>query len=409
MILKGLGSKLINRLEQYSRVCAHIDLDAILHNLEQMHAHIDADTRIMAVIKADAYGHGSVPIAWEMEELSYVHGYGVASVEEAMQLRNANIRKPILVLGYTFPYSYETLINQEITPAVFRRDVLGQLNEIAGKMNVKAPIHIKVDTGMTRIGIRPDEEGEAFVKEALACENLIVEGIFTHFSKADETDKTFANGQLNTFRTFVDKCEKDNNFKFRFVHCSNSAGIIDMPDANMDLVRAGIILYGMWPSNEVSRDALKLEPVLSLKSHIVYVKDVEAGIPVSYNGTYITENTTRIATIPVGYADGYPRNLSNAGTVIICGKRAPIIGRVCMDQFMVDVTHIPECKEGDEVTLIGRDGDECITIEELGDISGRFNYEFACEIGKRTPRVFFRHGKPFCAKDYYDDVKIKKI
>ena len=409
MILKGLGSKLINRLEQYSRVCAHIDLDAILHNLEQMHAHIDADTRIMAVIKADAYGHGSVPIAWEMEELSYVHGYGVASVEEAMQLRNANIRKPILVLGYTFPYSYETLINQEITPAVFRRDVLEQLNEIAGKMNVKAPIHIKVDTGMTRIGIRPDEEGEAFVKEALACENLIVEGIFTHFSKADEADKAFANGQLNAFRTFVDKCEKDNNFKFRFVHCSNSAGIIDMPDANMDLVRAGIILYGMWPSNEVSRDALKLEPVLSLKSHIVYVKDVEAGIPVSYNGTYITENTTRIATIPVGYADGYPRNLSNTGTVIICGKRAPIIGRVCMDQFMVDVTHIPECKEGDEVTLIGRDGDECITIEELGDISGRFNYEFACEIGKRTPRVFFRHGKPFCAKDYYDDVKIKKI
>ena len=409
MILKGLGSKLINRLEQYSRVCAHIDLDAILHNLEQMQAHIDADTKIMAVIKADAYGHGSVPIAWEMEELSYVHGYGVASVEEAMQLRNANIRKPILVLGYTFPYSYETLINQEITPAVFRRDVLQQLNEIAGRMNVKAPIHIKVDTGMTRIGIRPDEEGEAFVKEALACENLIVEGIFTHFSKADESDKTFANGQLTKFRAFVEKCERDNAFKFKYVHCSNSAGILDMPDANLDLVRAGIILYGMWPSSEVNKDVLKLEPVLSLKSHIVYVKDVEAGVPVSYNGTYITESTTRIATIPVGYADGYPRNLSNTGTVIICGKRAPIIGRVCMDQFMVDVTHIPECKEGDEVTLIGRDGDECITIEELGDISGRFNYEFACEIGKRTPRVFFRHGKPFCAKDYYDDVKIKKI
>jgi len=368
---------LINRLEQYSRVCAHIDLDAILHNLEQMQAHIDADTKIMAVIKADAYGHGSVPIAWEMEELSYVHGYGVASVEEAMQLRNANIRKPILVLGYTFPYSYETLINQEITPAVFRRDVLQQLNEIAGRMNVKAPIHIKVDTGMTRIGIRPDEEGEAFVKEALACENLIVEGIFTHFSKADESDKTFANGQLTKFRAFVEKCERDNAFKFKYVHCSNSAGILDMPDANLDLVRAGIILYGMWPSSEVNKDVLKLEPVLSLKSHIVYVKDVEAGVPVSYNGTYITESTTRIATIPVGYADGYPRNLSNTGTVIICGKRAPIIGRVCMDQFMVDVTHIPECKEGDEVTLIGRDGDECITIEGLGEISGRFNYEFA--------------------------------
>lgn len=409
MILKGLGSKLINKLEQYSRVCAHIDLDAILHNLKQMRAHINDDTKIMAVIKADAYGHGAVPIAWEMEELSYVYGYGVASVEEAMQLRNANIRKPILVLGYTFPYSYETLINQEITPTVFRRDVLHQLNEIAGRMNVKTPIHIKVDTGMTRIGIRPDEEGAAFVKEALSCENLVVEGIFTHFSKADETDKAFANGQLRSFLSFVAKCEEENDYKFKFVHCSNSAGIIDMPDANLDLVRAGIILYGMWPSEDVSKDAVDLEPVLSLKSHIVYVKDVEAGIPVSYNGTYITERTTRIATIPVGYADGYPRNLSNTGTVIIAGKRAPIIGRVCMDQFMVDVTGIPECKEGDEVTLIGRDGSEWITIEELGAVSGRFNYEFACEIGKRTPRVFFRHGKAFCAKDYYDDVKIKKI
>ncbi len=400
---------MINRLEQYSRVCAHINLDAVLHNLEQMHAHISEGTKIMAVIKADAYGHGAVPIAWEMEELSYVYGYGVASVEEAMQLRNANIRKPILVLGYTFPYSYETLINQEITPTVFRRDVLHQLDEIAGRMNVKSLIHIKVDTGMTRIGIRPDEEGAAFVKEALACENLIVEGIFTHFSKADEADKAFANGQLQSFLSFVKKCEEENDYKFKLVHCSNSAGIIDMPDANLDMVRAGIILYGMWPSEDVDKNAVDLEPVLSLKSHIVYVKDVEAGIPVSYNGTYITERTTRIATIPVGYADGYPRNLSNTGTVIIAGKRAPIIGRVCMDQFMVDVTGIPECKEGDEVTLIGRDGDEYITVEELGTISGRFNYEFACEIGKRTPRVFFRHGKAFCAKDYYDDVKIKKI
>ncbi len=409
MILKGLDSNLINRMEQYSRVCAHINLDAILNNLNTMREHISEDTKIMAVIKADAYGHGAVPIAWEMEELPYVYGYGVASVEEAMQLRNANIRKPILVLGYTFPYSYPTLINQEITPTVFRRDVLHQLNDMAGKMNVKTPIHIKVDTGMTRIGIRPDEEGAAFVKEALACENLIVEGIFTHFSKADEADKTFAEGQLDKFLAFVDKCEKENEYTFRYVHCSNSAGIIDMPQANQDLVRAGIILYGMWPSDEVDKQALDLEPVLSLKSHIVYIKDVEAGIPVSYNGTYITQRTTRIATIPVGYADGYPRNLSNTGTVIIAGKRAPIIGRVCMDQFMVDVTHIPECKEGDEVTLIGKDGDECITMEELGDTSGRFNYEFACEIGKRTPRVFFRHGKAFCAKDYYDDVKIKKI
>lgn len=409
MILKGLVNKLTNRLEQYSRVCAHINLDAVHNNLESMHQHINPTTQIMAVIKADAYGHGAVPIAWEMEELDYVYGYGVASVEEAMQLRNANIRKPILVLGYTFPYSYETLINQEITPAVFRSDMLHQLDETAAKMNVKASVHIKVDTGMTRIGIRPDAQGEAFVKEALSCKNLIVEGIFTHFAKADEADKESANGQLEAFLSFVKKCETDNNFKFSYVHCSNSAGIIDMPQANQDIVRAGIILYGLWPSDEVNKKAVALEPVLSLKSHIVYVKEVEAGIPVSYNGTYITSKKTRIATIPVGYADGYPRNLSNTGDVLIRGKRAPIIGRVCMDQFMVDVTEIPECKEGDEVTLVGKDGNEIITMEELGELSGRFNYEFACEIGKRTPRVFFRHGKAFCAKDYYDDVKIKKI
>lgn len=409
MILKGLDTNLINRLEQYSRVCAHIDLDAVHSNLEAMRAHISPDAKIMAVIKADGYGHGAVPIAWEMEELPYVHGYGVASVEEAMQLRNANIRKPILVLGYTFPYSYETLINQEITPAVFRKDVLCQLNETAAKMGVKTPVHIKVDTGMTRIGIRPDEEGAAFVKEALSYDNLLIEGIFTHFAKADETDKAAANNQLSTFLNFVKRCEAENDFSFKYVHCSNSAGIIDLPQANLDLVRAGIILYGLWPSSEVNKEAVLLTPVLSLKSHVVYVKEVEAGVPVSYNGTYVTKDVTRIATIPVGYADGYPRNLSNTGSVLIAGKRAPIIGRICMDQLMVDVTDIPQCKEGDEVTLIGKDGDEVITMEELGDISGRFNYEFACEIGKRTPRVFFKHGKPFCAKDYYDDVKIKKI
>lgn len=399
----------MNRMEQYARVCAHIDLDAVHNNLEAMRSHISEHTKILGVIKADGYGHGAVPIAWEMEDMDYVHGFAVASVEEAMQLRNANIKKPILVLGYTFPYSYETLINQEITPTVFRSDMLHDLDQTAAKLGVKAAVHIKVDTGMARIGIQPNEEGAAFVKEALSCENLMVEGIFTHFAKADEADKTAANKQLDTFLAFVKKCEEENGYHFPLVHCSNSAGILDMPQANLDLVRAGIILYGMWPSDEVSKDVMPLQPVLSLKSHIIYVKEVEAGTQVSYNGIYTTDKKTKIATIPVGYADGYPRNLTGKGYVLICGKKAPIIGRICMDQFMVDVTEIPECKEGDVVTLIGKDGENCITIEELGDISGRFNYEFACEIGKRTPRVFFRHGKAFCAKDYYDDVKIKKI
>lgn len=406
--MKGKVIKM-NKMEQYVRVCAHIDLDAIHHNLESMHSHISKHTKIIGVIKADGYGHGAVPIAWEMEELDYVYGFAVASVEEAMQLRNANIKKPILVLGYTFPYSYETLINQEIIPTVFKSDMLHELNQTAARLGVKAAVHIKVDTGMARIGILPNEEGALFVKEALSCEHLQVEGIFTHFAKADETDKTSANAQLDTFLSFVKKCEQENGYHFPYVHCSNSAGILDMPQANLDLVRAGIILYGMWPSNEVNKNCVSLLPVLSLKSHIIYIKEVEAGTPVSYNGIYITDKKTKIATIPVGYADGYPRKLSGKGYVLIRGQKAPIIGRICMDQFMVDVTDIKECREGDEVTLIGKDGDMVITMEELGEYSGRFNYEFSCEIGKRTPRVFFRHGKPFCAKDYYDDVKIKKI
>lgn len=399
----------MNRMEQYARVCAHIDLDAVCHNLDAMHRHISEQTKILGVIKADGYGHGAVPIAWEMEDMDYVYGFAVASVEEAMQLRNANIKKPILVLGYTFPYSYETLINQEIIPTVFRLDMLHELNQTAARLGVKATVHIKVDTGMARIGIQPNEEGFQFVKEALLCEHLSVEGIFTHFAKADEADKTAANKQLDTFLSFVKECEAKFDYKFPYVHCSNSAGILDMPQANLDLVRAGIILYGMWPSDEVNKDVIPLLPVLSLKSHITYIKEVEAGTPVSYNGVYTTDKKTRIATIPVGYADGYPRNLTGKGYILVCGKKAPIVGRICMDQFMVDVTEIPQCKEGDEVTLIGKDGEQNISIEELGNLSGRFNYEFACEIGKRTPRVFFRHGKAFCAKDYYDDVKIKKI
>ncbi len=399
----------MNKIEQYARVCAHIDLDAIHHNLEAMRSHISEGTKIIGVIKADGYGHGAVPIAWEMEDMDYVYGFAVASVEEAMQLRNANIKKPILVLGYTFPYSYETLINQEIIPTIFRKDTLHELDAAAAKLGVKAAVHIKVDTGMSRIGITPNEIGAAFVKEALACEHLSVEGIFTHFAKADEADKAAANEQLGSFLSFVKKCEKENNYTFSFIHCSNSAGILDLPQANLDLVRAGIILYGMWPSEEVNKDVIPLRPVLSLKSHIIYIKEVQPGTPVSYNGIYTTDKKTKIATIPVGYADGYPRNLTGKGYVLIREKKAPIIGRICMDQFMVDVSDIPECREGDVVTLIGRDGENSITMEELGALSGRFNYEFACEIGKRTPRVFFRHGKAFCAKDYYDDVKIKKI
>lgn len=395
-------------MEQYARVCAYIDLDALHKNISAMKQNLNPDVKIIGVIKTDGYGHGAIPVAWEMEKIDYVHGFAVATVEEGIQLRKAGIQKPVLVLGYTFPYSYPELIEYHITPTVFKKQTLQKLDMLAKEKNTVFPVHIKVDTGMSRIGIFPNQEGLDFVKYALTCSHLSAEGIFTHFAKADEADKTFANQQFRIFMDFVRLCEKECGYEFPYVHCSNSPGIIDMPYANEDLVRAGISLYGLWPSDEVSRESVPLQPVLSLKSHVVFIKEVGPGVPVSYNGTYVTDRQTRIATVPVGYGDGYPRKLSNRASVIIRGKKLPVIGKICMDQFMVDVTGT-DCEEGDEVTLIGSDGDVSITMEELGDLSGRFNYELACDIGKRVPRVYLKKGQAVYTKDYFDDVEIRKL
>lgn len=392
-------------IEQYKRVYAEVDLDAVHYNMEQMRQKIAPDTQIMGIIKADGYGHGAIQIGRELEPLAYVFGYGVATAEEAFILREAGLHKPILVLGYTFPYAYEEMIEKEIRPAVFRCDMLEELNACAVKLGKKAKIHIKVDTGMNRIGVMPDESGLQFVKKAISCEAIEVEGIFTHFAKADEADKTAAYEQIDLMSQFVDRIELETEFRIPVKHCSNSAGILEIQKANMDIVRAGITTYGLWPSEEVSRDSISLKPLLSLKSSIVCIKEVDEGAQVSYGGTYTAEKRMRVATIPVGYGDGYPRGLSGKGYVLVCGKRAPILGRVCMDQFMVSVEEIPEAKEGMEVTLIGKDGGEQITIEELGALSGRFNYELACNLGKRIPRVYIKNGRIADTKDYYKDFR----
>jgi len=389
--------------EQYQRVYAEVDLDAVLYNMEQMKKKLAPDTRMMGIIKADGYGHGAVAIGRELEKLPYVFGYGVATAEEAFILRKAGLEKPILVLGYTFPYACEELIRQEIRTAVFREDTLAEMAFCAEKLGKKAKIHIKVDTGMSRIGIRPDESGLSFVRKAMSFEMLEIEGIFTHFAKADEADKTSAEIQIDLFSQFLNGIEAETGFRIPIRHCSNSAGILELRRANMDMVRAGITMYGLWPSDEVSRSSISLRPVLSLKSRLVCVKELEAGVRVSYGGTYMTDSTMRIGTVPVGYGDGYPRGLSNKGYVLIRGKRAPILGRVCMDQFMVGLKEIPEAENGTEVTLIGADGEDRLTMEELGALSGRFNYEFACNLGKRIPRVYRKNGHIVSTKDYYED------
>lgn len=391
--------------ENYQRVYAAIDLDAVCYNMEQMHGNLSAHTKMIGVIKTDGYGHGAVQIGHELEQMDYVFGYAVATAEEALILRQAGLDKPILILGYTFPYCYEDLIRQDIRPAVFREDTIDELSACARRLGKSVKVHVKVDTGMTRVGIRPDESGLAFVDKVLHAQGVELEGMFTHFARADERDKASAMEQLARIRTFMELVETKLGYRIPVKHCANSAGLIEIREADMDVVRAGITLYGLWPSSEVSRDIVHLQPVLSLKSHIIYIKEVEAGVPVSYGGTYVTPERVRIATIPVGYGDGYPRGLSGKGYVLIRGKRAPIIGRVCMDQFMVSLEKIPEAAEGDEVTLIGTDGGEQITMEELGELSGRFNYELACDLGKRIPRVYLKNGRITATKDYYEDYR----
>ncbi len=374
--------------EHHDRVWAEIDRQAAVDNMENMHRNLKPGTKMIAVIKTDGYGHGAVRLAEKLEPLDYVWGYAVAAFEEALELRDAGLKKPILILGYTFPYCYEGLAEKEIRPACFREDMLEELSAAGKKAGKAVRIHVAVDTAMSRIGVRPDDEGLAFVKKALETPFVEVEGIFTHFSKADETDPDNTRRQIAEFTAFCKRIETELGYRIPIQHCSNSAGIVRFPEANLDLVRAGITLYGLWPSAEVPQDVVPLRPVLSLYSHIAYVKTVPAGTPVSYGGTYVTEKETTLATIPVGYGDGYARGLSNKGYVLIHGQKAPICGRVCMDQFMVDVSGIPGAAEGDLVTLIGKDGEETITLELLGELSGRFNYEFACDLGKRIPRVY---------------------
>ena len=395
--------ELQEKLESYQRVWAEVDLDAIWENMVHMKENIAENTKILAVIKTDGYGHGGVPIAKMLEQLDFMFGYAAATYEEAHVLREAGVKKPILILGYTFPYCYEELIREEIRPAVYRRDTVEELAAAAAKVGKKAKVHIKVDTGMGRIGITPDEEGLEFVRFLIEHPELEVEGIFTHFAKSDEADKTSANHQLELFQNFIDKIQTELGITIPVKHCSNSAAILEMPQANMDMVRAGITTYGLYPSEEVSKDIVPLRAAMSLYSHIVYCKTIHAGQSVSYGGLFTAQKDTRVATIPVGYGDGYPRSLSGRGYVLIHGKRAPILGRVCMDQFMVDISEIPEAMDCDKVTLLGMDGTERITAEELGELSGRFNYEFVCDLGKRIPRVYIQHGEITEVRDYFEN------
>jgi alanine racemase len=387
------------KMKQYKRAAAYVDLDAITYNLASMKANLTEETLITAVIKTDGYGHGAVPIAKTIEGEAFIWGFATATIEEALELRTSGIKKPILILGYTFPETCEEIVEYDIRPAVFRMDMAQALSREAVRQNRTVHVHIKLDTGMSRIGMADNQESVRKLQEIQKLPGIELEGLFTHFAKSDEADKASARKQLQRYHSFAEECRKA-GVTFSVYHCSNSAGIIDLKEANLNMVRAGITLYGHYPSEEVEKSRVPLKPAMELKSHIVHIKEIAPGTEVSYGGTYTADSTRRIATVPVGYGDGYPRSLSNRGFVLIQGKRAPIRGRVCMDQFMVDVTDIPEARPGMEVTLFGEDHGKYLELEELCGLSGRFNYEFLCDLSKRVPRIYRKDGNLYTAEDF---------
>ena len=387
-------------MTQYMRVYAQIDLDAIRHNIKEIRKKVGNDTKIMLVIKADGYGHGSVPVAQALQE--QVEAFCVATIEEGILLRNRGITKTILILGYTAKEQYPQLIQYDLSQTVFEYEMAEGISKLAVAMNKKGKIHIAIETGMNRIGFFDNEASIQIVKEIGTLPMIEMEGIFTHSACADEADKTSANRQLKRYQCFVEKLEQQ-GIHIPIKHIANSAAILDLDMAKLNMVRSGIITYGLYPSNEVKKEELDLRPAMELKSHVVYVKTIKAGEGVSYGSTYVTEKETKVATISIGYADGYPRALSSKGRVLIRGQYAPIIGRVCMDQMMVDVTDVIGVEEGDIVTLVGRDGEHVITAEEIANYMNTINYEFICGLGRRVSRVYLENGEIIKVADYLTD------
>lgn len=365
---------------------AEVDLSAVAHNFREIRRITGPETKVMAVVKANAYGHGALEVSRTVLKEG-ADWLAVAILNEARELRNAGITVPILILGYTPPEQLPQAVELGVSQTVYTMEAAKALSDAAVSLNKKAKIHIKVDTGMTRIGFATRDESIATVYGIYKLPHVEIEGVWTHFAVADIRDKEFSRTQFERFMAFIDKLEKK-GVHIPLKHACNSAGIIDLPEFHMDMVRPGISLYGLYPSDEVDKSRVDLKPALSLKARVAYVKPVQAGTTVSYGRTFTVPGDTVVATIPIGYADGYSRLFSNKSGVLIHGRRAPVIGRVCMDQFMVDVGHVDGVTGGDEVVLIGRQGGEEITADELARLLGTINYEITCMIGARVPRIY---------------------
>ncbi|MFO7952590.1 MAG: alanine racemase [Bacillota bacterium] len=365
---------------------AEINLDNLKHNLSSFREQIAAKTKIMAVVKADGYGHGAV----EVSKVALEHGatwLGVAFVEEGIKLREHGFEVPLLVLNSPFANQVELFFKHNLIPTVFTKDMARLFSKHAVERKQKKEIHLKVDTGMGRVGVFPYTAAEEYLENVRKLPNLTVGGIYTHFATADEKDKSYAELQLQRFLDLINRLKKKGICP-PLVHAANSAAALEIPESWLGMVRLGISMYGHYPSKEVDKKIIALKPLMNLKSSISFLKLVPAGTCISYGCTWVTEKETRVATIPLGYGDGYSRLLSNKAHVLIRGKRHPVIGRVCMDQFMVDVSADPKIKAGDEVILFGEQGNQPISVEEIADLLGTINYEVLCAVGKRVPRVY---------------------
>lgn len=386
------------------RTWAEIDLDAIEYNFKQIKNNTKANCKIMCVIKADAYGHGAEFLANEYQSLG-ADWFAVSNLEEALQLRESGISKPILILGYTPVSEVNTLIDLNISQAILSLDYAKRLSESAYKIGKSLNVHIKLDTGMNRIGLNCQNQKSCDnsiedIKEISGMNGLHIQGMFTHFAVADEGDsgKEYTLKQYNNF-SYVREQLKNLGIDSGICHCSNSAGIIDYPEMNFDMVRAGIILYGLYPSDSLHKK-VDLRPAMSLKSVISQLKTVEKNTRISYGGTFITDKETKIATVPIGYADGYLREFSNRAKMIVSSKKVPVIGRVCMDQLMLDVSSIKDVHEGDVVTVFGKCGNTEISVEDLANLASTINYEIICMVSKRVPRLYYKNGKCIGQLDY---------
>ncbi len=369
----------------YERTYVEVDLPAIRHNILEVRKLVGSDVKIMAIIKADAYGHGDIMVADALGDL--VEAYGVAIPEEALRLREHGIGKKILLLGYAGRDWYEDLIRFDISQTVYSYEMAKEISEAAVSVKKKAAIHIKIDTGMSRIGFFPVRDNIEVIHSIYELPGIEIEGAFTHFAKADEKTPEAAKEPFDRYMIFIQELE-NRGIQIPLKHTANSAAILQFPESYLDMVRAGIITYGLFPSDQVPKDRVSLWPALQWKSVVSHVKWIHPMTSVSYGGTFTAERKTLVATVSVGYADGVRRDLSGKGRVLIHGEYAPILGRICMDQFMVDVTEIPNVKTGDPVTLIGKDGKNQILVEEVANMAHSFNYEYICGISGRVPRKY---------------------